>query len=73
LFSVRDVYLPGLEEKYLNLTVTDVNEAPVLTILQTTYDTIEQSVSENIDYFKLMYWKTKRIICSGRSPIHFSL
>jgi hypothetical protein len=49
LFHVRDVYLPGLEEKYLNLTVTDVNEAPILTLLQTTYDTIEQSVSENID------------------------
>jgi hypothetical protein len=45
LFSVRDVYLPGLEEKYLNLSVTDVNEAPVLTMFQTTYETIEQSVS----------------------------
>ncbi|XP_060589499.1 uncharacterized protein LOC132744737 isoform X2 [Ruditapes philippinarum] len=48
LFSVRDVYLPGLEEKYLNLSVTDVNEAPVLTLLQTTYDTIEQSAGYTV-------------------------
>ncbi|XP_053400373.1 protocadherin-like protein [Mercenaria mercenaria] len=48
LFRVRDAYLPGLEDKYLSLSVLDVNEAPSLTLTETTYATIEEDAGYTV-------------------------